>query len=873
LHHLFAQQVRHAPDAVALVFDGGAFSYGELDKRANRLAHRLRRRGIGPDVLVGLCAERSAELIIGILAILKAGGAYVPLDPAYPRERLALMLEEAQVPVLVTQSHLAGRLGEYRGKMVFTDESEATPDTPPANDVKADHLAYVIFTSGSTGRPKGVMVRHRNVVRLFRATQSFFRFHAGDVWTLFHSFAFDFSVWELWGALLYGGRLVVVPYATSRSARAFYDLLVSERVSVLNQTPSAFRQLMQAEAAVSPNREAHGKDELALRWIIFGGEALALPSLRPWFERHGDQRPRLVNMYGITETTVHVTCRPLTRADADAGLGSVIGTPLPGWRIHLLDARGRTVPPGEIGEIYVGGEGVARGYLNRPELTAQRFIRDPFSAEPSSALYRSGDLARCLPDGELVYLGRADHQVKVRGFRVELLEIEAALARHPAVREAAVLVREDDGGEKRLVAYVAVGPAGAPTGPELRTFLQDQLPDYMVPGAFVLLDRLPVTEHGKVHRDLLPPPSNSRPDLRQGFVDVRGNCQRRLQQIWEKILHVRPVGARDRFLELGGDSLSAMALCLEIKKIFGKELSPVVLYEGATIEGLAEMLTRSGDAPSWSPLVPLQPKGNWPPFFFVHPLGGQVLGYRSLAQAMGEERPFYGLQGAPVGHAVEGPERIEDRAASYLVEVLRVQPEGPYSLGGYSLGAFLAFEMARQLRRQGRRVAFLGLVDDGPALLHDRVVVDLAETMRFLGNLPRWTAHQALRKGPAAICRDVCRKLHVWRRRLIGPATAGADVEEVLDVSRYPENYRRRMAAGYAALKRYVPRLYRGRVTLFRARIQPLLGAHVPDLGWGRRAVGGVEVHVIPGDHDSIILEPDVRILATRLAEGLDRAR
>ncbi len=470
LHEVFAEQAARRPGAEAVVCGEDRLTYGELDRRANRLARHLRRLGVGPEVPVAVCLDRSVEMVIAILGVLKAGGAYVPFDPAYPRERLALMLKDSRAPVAVTAGgHLAGlateplavvRLDEHAAALLAESDEVLASGAGPGN------LAYVIYTSGSTGRPKGVLVRHRQAVRLFAATQGWFGFGAEDAWTLFHSFAFDFSVWELWGALLYGGRLVVVPHWVSRSPEAFLDLLRRERVTVLNQTPSAFRQLAGAEEA----QEAEG---LSLRWIVFGGEALDFESLRPWFERHGDRRPRLVNMYGITETTVHVTWQPLACEDLDRARGSVVGFPISDLRTYVLDGDLGPLPAGVAGELYVGGAGVAGGYLGRPELTAERFLPDPWSGAPGERLYRSGDRVRHLVDGALEYLGRVDQQVKVRGFRIEPGEIQALLAAHPGVRETVVIARETPRGEgggpgdRSLVAYVVPESKGAEVGVEM----------------------------------------------------------------------------------------------------------------------------------------------------------------------------------------------------------------------------------------------------------------------------------------------------------------------------------------------------------------------------------------------------------------------
>jgi amino acid adenylation domain-containing protein/non-ribosomal peptide synthase protein (TIGR01720 family) len=464
LHHWFEAQAARTPDAVAVTVPrtqetaGEALTYAALNTRANRLAHCLRQRGAGPEMLVGLCVDRSLDMIVGVLGILKAGAAYVPLDPDYPRDRLAFMLADSGVPILVTQSHHRAALPETSCEVIQLDRDEAViaafPPDNPDPVAGPDNIAYVIYTSGSTGRPKGVLVTHANVSRLLTSTEPLFGFGAGDVWTLFHSYAFDFSVWEIWGALLYGGRLVVLPYWISRTPNAFRDLLSAEGVTILNQTPSAFRQLAEADAA-------GGQPPLSLRAIIFGGEALDPRSLRPWFDRHGDERPQLINMFGITETTVHVTYRRLTRADADQEY-SVIGQPIGDLSLRLLDRHLAPVPRGVAGEIFVGGAGVTRGYLNRPELTAERFIADPFDAAPEARLYRTGDLARRLANGDIEYLGRIDDQVKLRGFRIELGEIEAAIRAHPAIQNAIVVVREDAPGDKRLVAYLKPEPAAAP---------------------------------------------------------------------------------------------------------------------------------------------------------------------------------------------------------------------------------------------------------------------------------------------------------------------------------------------------------------------------------------------------------------------------
>ncbi|GAX45463.1 amino acid adenylation domain-containing protein [Tolypothrix sp. NIES-4075] len=588
IHQLFEEQVERTPDAVAVVFDNQQLTYQQLNTRANSLAHYLKSLGVGADVLVGLCVERSVEMIVGLLGILKAGGAYVPLDPDYPKDRLAYMLNDSQVAVLLTQEKLLTSLPEHSARVVCLDKdwqdiSQENKDNPVTNST-TDNLAYVIYTSGSTGQPKGTLVNHSNVVRLFAATDAWYKFNCDDVWTLFHSYAFDFSVWEIWGALLYGGRLVIVPYLVTRSPELFYKLLVQQQVTVLNQTPSAFRQLIQAE------QSGVTAGELNLRLVIFGGEALEIKSLQPWFERHGDTTPQLVNMYGITETTVHVTYRPLSKADLNHN-ASVIGRPIPDLQVYVLDEYKQPVPIGVPGEMYVGGAGVTRGYLHRPGLTAERFISNPFG---QSKLYKTGDLARYLPNGDLEYLGRIDNQVKIRGFRIELGEIEALLASHPDVWETVVLVREDEPGDtctersrsKRLVAYVVLKTKQSFTVAEIRRFLTDQLPSYMIPSAFVLLESLPLTSNGKVDKRALPVPE-SREGIEVSFVAPRTPEEEILVKIWAEMLKVDQVGIHDNFFELGGNSLLGAQVISRLRVAFYIDLSLHRLFVSPTVAELA----------------------------------------------------------------------------------------------------------------------------------------------------------------------------------------------------------------------------------------------------------------------------------------------
>ncbi|MFF0091755.1 amino acid adenylation domain-containing protein [Streptomyces canus] len=575
VHELFEEQAARTPHRTALTFEATHLTYAELDARANRVAHALIARGVGPETLVGLSLERGIQLIPALLGILKSGAGYLPLDPANPADRLAYIVGDAQAPVVVTTSDHA-HLFDVDLLLLDRDPLDGLPGTNPGVPGSPENLIYTIYTSGSTGRPKGVALTHANVARLLERGHEHYAFAETDVWPLFHSYAFDVSVWEMWGALLFGGRLVVVPQAVTRSPEEFLDLLVREKVTVLNQTPTAFRSLVDTDA------------ELSLRAVVFAGEKLEVSELRPFADRFGLDRVALVNMYGITETTVHTTYHRITEEDLDPRAGNPVGHPLADLRVYLLDADARPVPVGVPGEMYVAGPGVARGYLNRPRLTAERFVPDPYGP-PGSRLYRSGDLARRLPDGSLEFLGRIDDQVKIRGFRIELGEIETALAVHPHIRDAVVLVREDTPGDRRLVAWVTPAGDTAPEPGELRSHLAARLPEYMVPAAFVTLDALPLTTNGKLDKRALPAPGQ---DALGGaaFVAPRTVAEERVAEVWAQVLGLDRVGVDDGFFELGGHSIRAVTLVGRLRAI-GYDLAVRDVFEHRTVARIAELVT------------------------------------------------------------------------------------------------------------------------------------------------------------------------------------------------------------------------------------------------------------------------------------------
>lgn len=718
LAELFEAQVALNGEATALVFEGTVISYEELNIRADRLAYLLIEEGVGPEQMVALALPRSVEMVVGILAVLKAGGAYLPLDPDYPSDRLTYMVEDAKPIMLITSTMVVSRLNGVIGlPLILLDASHTERRLQqyscinPNDRDRSGHLsplspAYMIYTSGSTGKPKGVVIPHQNVVRLFTSTKHWFDFGSDDVWTLFHSYAFDFSVWEIWGPLLHGGRLVVVPHAISRSPKEFLQLLVQERVTILNQTPSAFYQLMQAD-----RENPEWGQKLSLRFVVFGGEALELSRLDDWYRRHSENAPRLINMYGITETTVHVSYIELNRTSASNRGNSLIGRAISDLQVYVLDDALQPVPYGVTGEMYVAGNGLARGYWGRPGMTAERFVADPYGP-PGMRMYRTGDLAKRLSDGSLDYLGRADQQVKIRGYRIELGEIEAVLGRHPEVNQVGVVVREDQPGDKRLVAYVVLTSDACAKPIELRQYAASILPDYMVPSAIIGMDILPLTPNGKLDRKALPAPDFS------SILDGRGPRTPReevLCDLFAEVLGLQRVGIDDGFFELGGHSLLAVRLMSRIHEAMGYEPGIGILFEAPTVAALGERLEMEEDQSALQVLLPLRTHGEQLPLFCIHPAGGLSWCYAGLMKHLSFDYPIYGLQARGIAQSEEFPENLEEMTADYIRHIRMVQPSGPYQLLGWSLGGNVAQAMAVQLQQEGEEVSFLAMLDAFPS--------------------------------------------------------------------------------------------------------------------------------------------------------------
>jgi amino acid adenylation domain-containing protein len=842
VHEVFERRAADAPDAVALIFDDQRLTYGELNRRANRLARRLRAQGVGPDTLVAVCLERSLELVVSILATLKAGGAYLPLDPAYPSEFLRTILEDSRPIAIVTDRRLASRLPPDGPGQLSLDREWAAlatgDDTNPAAAGGADHLAYVMYTSGSTGRPKGVMIPHRGVLRLVFG-QDYARFAADRTFLHLAPTAFDASTFELWGALLHGARCVLVPGSVP-SPTALAAAIREHGVTTLWLTASLFNGLMDEAPEM-----LRGLEEL-----LIGGEALSLPHVRRAFERLPGIR--IANGYGPTENTTFTCCYPIPGPPEPTATSIPIGRPIANTEVCVVDRRGQQVPIGVPGELLVGGAGLARGYLGRPDLTAEKFVPDRFSGRAGPRLYRTGDLVRWRPDGLLEFLGRLDEQVKVRGYRIEPGEVEAVLGQHPDVRELAVTAREETpGAGKALVAYVVPRPGPRLEPAELRAFLRQKLPPHMIPSAFVMMEALPLTSSGKVDRRALPAVERERAGG-AGFIGPRDPLEGQLAELWEELLGVHPVGAADDFFDLGGHSLLALRMTQQLASRFGVSLPLAALHAHPTVEQLAALLRRQETAAVQAPMVTTHVNGARRPFFFFHgDLNGGGFYCLRLARRLGPQQPLYvihplGRDGQPM------PTTIEAMADAHLASLRAVQPRGPYRLGGYCNGGLMAWEIAQRLERTGEPVELLVLIAATPDTRYAAVQRLLRGLGRGLG-LPAerpldWFARfravmsELASLAPAARPALLLRKLLKLSRGARGRVT-GASLPDFADTTfdRY-----------YRAVMGYCPRPYGGSVVLFWPQDEPRHGPGQVTLAW-RRLAPAIRVHQVPGDHSSIV--------------------
>jgi amino acid adenylation domain-containing protein len=836
MHRLFEQQAERTPKAIALAMGSERITYRALDERANQLAHHLVECGVGAQTLVGIYLERSINMVVALLATLKAGGAYVPLDPAYPRDRIAFIVEDASLRVLITEGSLLGTLPPTQATVIHLDAEEQQISRQKRDTVgcetSSENLAYVLYTSGSTGKPKGVQITHRNLVNFLLSVQKEPGLSPHDTLLAVTTLSFDIAGLELYLPLITGARIVLASRNEAADGRKLLDLIRNRKPNVMQATPATWRMLIDAGWEGTPGLK-----------ILCGGEALPGNLASQLLPRCS----QLWNMYGPTETTIWSSVYHITSAQATAP----IGRPMANTTFYVLDSATQPVPMGVAGELYIGGEGVARGYLGRPELTAQRFVPDPFDNRPNARLYRTGDLVRYLADGNVQYLGRTDFQVKVRGFRIELGEIETVLTEHPAVQLAVVAAREDAPGDKRLVAYIVPKPEQHLNITEARAHLKQSLPDYMLPSAVVELEALPLTPNGKVDRKALPKPEYQAP-VSAGSIPPHDEMEEQLLKIWQEVLNIMAVGVTDNFFDLGGHSLLAVRLVDEIRKQTGVEIPLTALFQGATIEHLANIV-RGTTTISQAVVHPLQAGGKRPPFFAAVLAGVNALGYIPLSKHLGPEQPSYTLQTPGEGPRVlrrpYSQQEYEEVASEYVRAMRSVQPNGPYHIGGTCEGARIAFEMARTLEAQGQKVALLAIIDTW--------VLENTQNKRlwklyYYGVRLKQVWQQSWRNQISWAQKAFTNQLRRWlRAKSATPKSAWIEV--------------------YWPSQDFVPLQIHSAITVYKVPKQPFYYHPDPLLGWGNRTTSTVETEVIPrGRHRLLLREPYVRELAAALSRTLE---
>lgn len=853
IHELFEMQVARTPNADAVIFKNQKLTFAELNKRANQLAHYLMSNGVQRGTLVGICMERSIELAVALLGVLKSGGAYVPLDPHYPAERIQFRMKDSGISILLTQQRLLAQLPESSLKYLPLDKAWNTIAAEnvdnPSKGTDSESLVYVIYTSGSTGQPKGVMIPHRALVNHSTAIATKYSLSPRDRVLQFASISFDVAAEELFPSWLSGACVVFRDDEMLASFGRFIREIDRQKITVLNLPTAYWHELVHEISSsdlVPPQ---------TVRLLVIGGEKVAYSAFETWSRKIRD-RIRFFHGYGPTETTVTSTLYdPAASPQTHKAVSDLpIGRPIANTRVYVLNPYRRPVPVGIPGELYIGGDGLAHGYLNREELTDQKFINLVLDGQPDRRVYSTGDIVRYLPDGNLQYLGRADQQLKIRGFRIEVGEIESVLRQNPAVKDAVVTVRET-GQQKQLVAYIVPMPkiSSSPVlkESELKKYLQNNLPDFMVPAYFVTIKSLPMMENGKVDYRALPAPVLDQ-ETEQAYVPPRDSLELQLASIWEKLLSIKTIGIRDNFFELGGHSLLAVRVFSEIEKLTGRDLPLATLFQAPTIEELVYILRRQGWSPSWSCLVPIKAGGSGVPFFCIHAVGGNVIEYHDLAQHLGDVHPVYGLQAKGLDGSESPHLRVSDQAAHYIQEIRRIQPTGPYFMGGLSSGGVVAFEMAHQLIQQGEKVGLVALIDSyfpGP---NKEVFFQIKQHIKNLIHAPDRLKYIRKRK------RILERRLHIQIWQFI---------------NRFPENLRplppkllNILEANEQAMRRYIPAFYPDEITVFLASdITVEISSYAP-LEW-RNVAAVVNFETIPGDHISVLKDPNVKVLADRIKQ------
>jgi amino acid adenylation domain-containing protein len=858
LHQLFEARVAQNPEAVAIVYRGQYLTYRELEQKANKLASHLQNSGVKPETLVGICVDRSLEMVIGLFAIFKAGGAYLPLDPNYPQARLTYLLEDARVDILLTQEKLLSGLPPTSAKIICLDRDWKTIEHNNLNlisNVSSHNLAYTIYTSGSTGNPKGVAIEHHSAVNTLYDIERRFKIRSQDRILAVSSLSFDLSVYDIFGILGSGGTVIIPQAEPCPNPEHWLELIATETVTIWNSAPALMELLV--------NYINTSKKQLppSLRLVMLSGDRISLNLVNSL--KALNPQLQIISLGGATEASIWSIYYPIDNLPPSTTT-IPYGRPLDNQSFYILDRNLQLAPIGVTGELYIGGVGVARGYLHREELTQQKFITPLDKGGRGDRLYKTGDLGRYLEDGNIEFLGRIDNQVKIRGVRVELGEIENTLLQHPDIRETIVSL---DSQETTLVAYCVLKPEATATSQQLRNFLKTKLPAYEVPQTFVFLDSLPLTPNGKLDRQALsdtPLNKGGRGDLtltqetREALLPPQDRLEWQLSQIWSNILNVKPIGRDENFFDLGGNSLSALRLFEQIQTVFRKSLPLATLFQAPTIAELASLMLDRGWLASWSSLVPIQPHGSEPPFFCVHAIGGNVLSYQMLAKALGKERPVYGLQARGLDGKQAPLTSIDAIAADYLEEVRLIQPYGPYFLGGHSFGGFIAYEMAQQLYQQGETVGVLALLDClGPNSFDKYPFTQWLSIHAH--NLAQLSTSEKLAYFPERIEYILQSKIPwSWQEKYFKLFSLMLSPEQKL-ISRI-ENIH------FQAKQKYTPTVYPGKLTLFRAQIRQANSYFDPYGGWGGLALEGIDVYEVPGDHRSLLSKPEnSKILAEKL--------
>jgi amino acid adenylation domain-containing protein len=868
IHDLFDAQSRRTPDATAIQFEDQKVTYRQLRERSNQLAHYLKKLGVGPGFRVGLCLERSPEMVVALLAILKAGAAYVPLDPNYPSSRLAFMIEDSQAAFVLTDSKLIDRLQGTQARQICLDTDRekigGEDSSQPEVRLLPDHSAYVMYTSGSTGKPKGVIGTHRATINRLCWMWREYPFQPGEVCCQKTTLSFVDSVWEIFGPLLAGVPSIILPNETVTQVDRLIDALASHHVTRIVLVPSLLRAILSCPDLPEKLR--------ALKIWISSGEALTKDLAQSFSERLPGHT--LLNLYGSTEVAADATYYEVRHPEK---LSSIpIGRPIANTRAYILDAYRQPVPINVPGEICIGGDAVSLGYLQRPELTAERFIPDPFSKTQDARLYKTGDLGCYRVDGNIEYLGRRDHQVKIRGFRIELGEIESVLRDHPGVRQCVLIAREDESGERRLVAYFEPPSQQSLDVNDIRTYLKARLPEHMVPSVLVPMPKLPLNANGKIDRHTLPDAPHIRSESHTALVAPRDEFEQILARLWSKVLRVPDLSVHDNFFELGGHSLLAVRIMVEIEKVFQRRLPLATLVQAPTIAELAAILRKQNWSPTWASLVPIRPGGSRPPLFLMHAHGGNVLEYHSLVNHLEPDQPVYALQARGLdGNLGEG-RTIEVMAADYIEEIRSLQPEGPYFLGGFCFGGLLAWEAAQQLTAAGQQVALLVLIQSmNPAFARFRPEVGLFRQWWYRSVKRLDLERDNLASRGMAYFGERCREFGQVMRAKTAIAFDNAfgrkrRAKTELSMGYVLESLRLEHARAYA---RYALRPYGGDVLLLRAEKQ-LPGLMIDEAsGWNQAVGGQLEVCHVPGHQQTILGEPNVSILAKSLSEYLRAAQ